>query len=416
MKSQLRRLASLAQSHPLHLTSDVHLRPPTDGSLPRLGRVSSLVLTMGLSLVFSGVEASAADGSNEPSQQVAVWGRSRYGMAEIPNNLSSTIQVAAGFDHLLALHPDGSVTAWGSNLDGEREVPSNLGPVVAVYAGDWVSYALKADGTVVGWGGLDGANLVPVPAGVTDIVSLDVGYAVHVVALRRDGTVVAWGGNNFAGQGDVPEGLANVVQVSAGYGYSLALKADGTVVAWGSEVPMPQPTATHVVAVAAGWNDAFLLQADGQVIHWGPTGQTHGAPFPGISNAISIAANRGSVIALHRDGTLTQWPPAVTGASSVPMPQHLQGVTRISAHGDSAVAMIGLHPLEPYPLRIVPSTTSGPTLQLPTVRGRTYRLEGTPDFSSDTWHVIAIRPGIDADITYPAHQEPSAMFYRLFPY
>lgn len=415
MKSELRLLPSLDPSHSLQLTHGLDPCPSPDAKLAPLGILGRLLLTMGLGLCLSFSESMAGEGPKSTAPEVVVWGASRYGMAEVPVGLSP-VQVSAGYDHVLALLPNGSVTAWGSNLDGESEVPADLGPVVAVYAGDWVSYALKADGSVVGWGGATGANLVPVPNDVTDVVALDVGYAVHVLALRRDGTVLAWGGNNFAGQWDVPEGLTNVVQVSAGHGYSLALQADGTVVSWGSQVPMPQPTATHVVAVEAGWWDAFLLQADGRVIHWGSTGLTSGNPFPGISNAVSIAANRGSVIALHRDGTLTQWPPALTGEGSVPMPPNLHGVSRISAKGDSALALVGMNALEPYPLHIVPSLISGPTLQLPTARGHTYRLEGTPDLSSDTWHVIAIRPGVDANLTFPAHQDAHAMFYRALPY
>jgi alpha-tubulin suppressor-like RCC1 family protein len=147
-----------------------------------------------------------------------------------PAGLSGVTQVAAGYDHVLALKSDRNIVGWGNDANSKATAPADAMPALDVAAGTWHSVALRADGTVRAWG-LNTNNVLSVPAGLTNVVAVRCSD-YHTLALRDNGTVVAWG-LNTSGQCNVPAGLADVVAVDASPSRSFALKADGSVVAWG---------------------------------------------------------------------------------------------------------------------------------------------------------------------------------------
>jgi hypothetical protein len=135
-------------------------------------------------------------------------------------NLTNAVQVAAGYDHHLALLAEGTVVAWGTDDYGQADVPAGLTGVVGIAGGEFHSVALKGDGTLVAWGRDDGGQC-DVPPDLTNAVAIAAG-AGHTLALRADGTVVAWG-SDWYGQTNVPPGLTNVVGIGAGGTYSMAI-------------------------------------------------------------------------------------------------------------------------------------------------------------------------------------------------
>ena len=199
--------------------------------------------------------------------------------------LGGIVQVAAGFNHTLALSGDGKVYAWGWNSYGEtgrgtaqtqEMLPATvklvdgteLGNIVQVVAGYHYSLALAADGRVYAWGdngyeqlGLGAAHgkhysaeLVKDVTGtapLANIVMLAAGR-LHALALDNKGRVLSWGFANDGRLGAGPNGkrafngrplpvvgadglgeLANVVSVGAGPDHSVAVLADGTMLTWG---------------------------------------------------------------------------------------------------------------------------------------------------------------------------------------
>ncbi len=199
--------------------------------------------------------------------------------------LGGIVQVAAGFNHTLALSADGKVYAWGWNSYGEtgrgtaqtqEAVPatvkladgSELGNIVQIVAGYHYSLALAADGRVYAWGdngyeqlGLGAAHgkhysaeLVKDVTGtapLANIVMLAAGK-LHGLALDNKGRVLSWGFANDGRLGAGPNGkrafngrpmpvvgtdglgeLTNVVSIAAGPDHSVAVLADGAMLTWG---------------------------------------------------------------------------------------------------------------------------------------------------------------------------------------
>ena len=248
-------------------------------------------------------------------------------------------QVAAGYDHSIVLASDGTVYTWGYNFygqlgNGNTGTDSNVPVAVStsgtpmagktitqVAAGYDHSIALASDGTVYTWGYNDYGQLgngnpgtdsnVPVavstsgtPMAGKTITQVAAGGG-HSIALASDGTVYTWG-LNVAGQlgngntgtdSNVPVAVSTgeelsgktITQVAAGIAHSIALASDGTVYTWGyndygqlgngnpgtnSNVPVAVSTigvlsGKTITQVAAGGYYSIALASDGTVYTWG---------------------------------------------------------------------------------------------------------------------------------------------------
>jgi len=270
--------------------------------------------------------------------------------------------LGAGFNHQLAVLPDGSVYGWGSNLSGQlgrspQEVPVTQTPVqaegvsgaVAVAGGDRFSLALLEDGTVMAWGSNEGGSLgrgtgkevfSPEPAVVPGVehVKAIAADGEKALALLEDGTVMSWGAGGGLGAGHKggPEpspitGLSGVKAIATGKRFSLALLEDGTVESWGwtddgelgngnlgeedRETPAPVPGLEHVKAISAAGDTATALLEDGTVKGWGD-GQEEAfgteafvrystpTTIEGLSGVTAIATGYHFNLALLEDGSV----------------------------------------------------------------------------------------------------------------
>lgn len=237
---------------------------------------------------------------------------------QIPG-LRDIVQIAATYDHALALRRDGAVFAWGEEVDGLRgdarpshppvtQVPG-LPAILQVATAARHSLALGQDGRVYAWGSNGQGELgsgaasepappAPVP-GLDKVVAITAGLKTSL-AVKQDGSVWAWGSNqsamlgNGARGGSASEGNAlspvrvpgvtGARQIVAGEGFVLALISDGTVRAWGFDgygeigvgtsggyhtSPTRIPSLAKVVGLNAGGYRAFAITADGRLWHWG---------------------------------------------------------------------------------------------------------------------------------------------------
>lgn len=224
------------------------------------------------------------------------------------DTLSSSVGIAAGENHYLALKGDGTVWSWGTNYYGElgngtstrSDTPvqvTGLAGVTQVAAVADVSYALKSDQTVWTWGRsylFDGTqeHLTPVAvSGLSQVVALAPGNN-HCLALTADGSVWAWGANwngelgDGTGHWQYPpvkvQGLGPVQAIACGDFHSLALGTDGTVWAWGRNAegqlgdgtltqrnaPFQVPGLAGITAISAGANHSLAISPT-QSFAWG---------------------------------------------------------------------------------------------------------------------------------------------------
>ncbi len=260
--------------------------------------------------------------------------------------------VAAGFEHQVAIRSDGTVYDWGA-INGAPASASNIVSVAAGGSG-YIIYrnhtvALKVDGTVLAWGDND-CGQATVPAGLTNIVAVAAG-GMHSVALRDSGTVVVWGDNTYfqtnlpmmrITNSAFPSGhyvpLSNVTAVAAGYRHTLARMEDGTMTGWGnSPFSASWYNLTGVAAMAAAYDYNVVLGSNGSVLAGGNSISTilHSNGVAVAAGGDSSTSNHG--LALLKDGTVYAWGANTYGQSTVP--PGLSNVVAVAAERYSSFAL-----------------------------------------------------------------------------
>ncbi|HET7013378.1 MAG TPA: PASTA domain-containing protein [Streptosporangiaceae bacterium] len=306
----------------------------------------------------------------------------RLNPAPVPG-LTGVIQIAAGYQHVLALKSDGTVWAWGYNAfrelgDGtttDRATPfqiPGLTGITQISASYYDSMARASDGSVWAWGhngfgelgdGTTTNRATPVKLpGLSGVAQVSAGYE-HGLAVKSDGTVWAWGNNalgqlgigttaNHASPVQVP-GLTGVTQVAAGQTHSLAVGPGGSVWAWGDDTAsglgdgatteQKSPISiglTGIIQIAAGVNQGAAVTSNGALYLWGKNIPTQGidpgqGPIPGIFALPSNAQGSAEAVqvSLGVGGGLA------VGISAATVPSV---VGRVEAQATAAVSAAGL--------------------------------------------------------------------------
>ena len=212
----------------------------------------------------------------------------------------------------LAILANGAVRCWGTNCPPRVGGPPQ--DAVAVAAGYNHYLVLHTNGTVEQIRGV-GSNMPPVPADAqTGVIAVEAGV-VHSVALRADGRVVAWGEPSPPSLGGLPnpnatipaDAQTDVTAIAAGYYHTLALRDDGTVVQWGSSGSAPTSALHDIVAIGAGWGPSLAVTKDGEAIEWDSSGNLSSVPALAQSDVVQVAAGAEHRLALRSDGTVVAW-------------------------------------------------------------------------------------------------------------
>jgi len=351
-------------------------------------------------------------------EPVIAWGNNDSGQITLPQGLATTVAIAAGYNHNLALKRDSSVMAWGANTDGQCQVPSGLTKVAAVAAGNSFSLALKLDGTVAGWGS------VAVPSGLSNITAISAGEN-YALALRRDTTVTDWGLYGFP-PSSIPSGLSNVTAISAGYYHSLALKVDGTVVQWRNAtswntnfscgIPVP-PGLSNIVGIAAGLDYSLALKSNGRVAAWGCAMHAVTMVPEGLSNVVAIAAGHYHALALKSDGSIVGWGDNANGQVSVPAA--LSRAISIGAGSLHSLALAQVWQADQVTTRMRPlsAVSGGFQASFTGIPGLTYTLQRSEVISGPWSEFAYITVGSDGLGTWADTNAPpvSAYYRAVFP-
>ena len=172
------------------------------------------------------------------------------GYGTTPPALGVCTKITSSENHLLALQINGNVAAWGDNTQGQCNVPNDLGTATEIAAGGHSYYedycgggqcrfwnyghslAIQSSGIVKGWGN-NSSGQSYIPSNLGRCIKIAAG-GWHNVAIRTDNTVKAWG-ENGSGQCNVPLDLGGCIDIAAGESGTVALQANGVARAWGSQ-------------------------------------------------------------------------------------------------------------------------------------------------------------------------------------
>lgn len=179
------------------------------------------------------------------------------------SNLRNVVYIAAGKNHTVAVHENGSCTLLGYSSNLVMSCFENLKNITQVSIGSAHSAAVNkdADWFVAGsaaYGKEDLSWNLP--------VSKLVCGGDHTIALNNNGAVVATGANNY-GQCET-QSWRDIVDVAAGALHTVGLRSDGTVVATGhNQYGQCNVNGwTDIVAIACGDYFTVGVRANGQIL------------------------------------------------------------------------------------------------------------------------------------------------------
>ena len=225
----------------------------------------------------------------------------RLPMVVLPDGVE-VVDVAAGYEHGLALTDDGRLLAWGDNTYGQ------LGD------GTFDPHETPVEITI---------------AGASDVVAVAASGSNSSMALTLDGDVYVWGSNSQGQLGTGAAGanspVAELVQISwsalglpgdteitaiaaTGTG-CLALTSTGKVIFWGATLPSPiyppmvVPLPSPAVSISGGFNFLALATADGK-LYTGDASGPFEVPLPDQAQVTTMAAGSGVFVAITSDGRL----------------------------------------------------------------------------------------------------------------
>jgi len=268
-----------------------------------------------------------------------------FAMLRVPSSLAGNVKDINGFSNFtLGLDKEGKVYVWGytknplSGIDLSLLPPALEGGAVQVAAGYDHAVAITPQGELVGWGNETQrqypTDLSQIPGGHLDparVSQLACGY--QSTALVYEGKLYLWGNANaMLNMSALSEETARhteetgvgVSQVALGSFNAVALYEDGTVASGG--VLGKQSTAVssrggrvknlaeylregRVIDVAATDNCFAFLMSDGEILVFG--GGEHGesdiAAIPADDRAVKLLAGSRHFVALTEGGRTYAW-------------------------------------------------------------------------------------------------------------
>ncbi|WP_352420800.1 ABC transporter permease subunit [Proteiniborus sp.] len=265
-----------------------------------------------------------------------MWGKTRISSAiniknlpideatKKPVDMGKITNIAAGYDHALALNDQGILFAWGNNRQKQASIPmevKSLKNIKDIYAGYQCSIVLTEDGRSIYFGNtmnndynefhpyqgklqkiavtadavmgltIDGQAVYlgsqqnsysNVPANMGKIVDIAT-TASTMAAVNDQGKVFVWGNVSVdKGEGKVPETESKIVSIKGGRYHYTALTENKDVVAWGanyynqSTVPKKVINA-DIQQVYTGFYQNYAVTTQGDVLTWGLKGYLFGS-------------------------------------------------------------------------------------------------------------------------------------------
>ena len=216
-----------------------------------------------------------------------VWGNDRLGQADIPQKAQGKkfVQIGASTQYSAALTEDGYLYIWGNEGAADVKVKKEFQNHIAKFAlADYAYVCLMDDGSVQYTGyKTTSAYAVNIPEGLDSGVIDIAASSTSLAAVTEDGEIKMWGIME-KGENNIPEMDGEIVKLYGGRYHYTALLDNGKVISWGddhfgqAETPKSLADGTKKVKdIQVGYYQNYAFCEDGSVITWGLKGYLLGS-------------------------------------------------------------------------------------------------------------------------------------------
>jgi alpha-tubulin suppressor-like RCC1 family protein len=101
---------------------------------------------------------------------VVAWGADFYSVVSGIPRSNDVVAIAAGDEHGLALHENGTISTWGVNNQGQLTIPPGLCLGAGIACGRYHNLVLCRDGTVAAFGSSPSSEITNVPADLPGLI------------------------------------------------------------------------------------------------------------------------------------------------------------------------------------------------------------------------------------------------------
>ena len=232
-----------------------------------------------------------------------VWGNTRLSQADIPQKAQRKefVQIGASTQYSVALTKDGYLYLWGNGNTADIKVKKDYQNHIVKFAlSDYAYVCLMDDGSVkyTGYNATTSYAQIPegLESGVTDIAASSTTFA----AVDGNGKVAIWG-NVTNGENDVPEFEGEIREIYGGRYHYTALLDTGKIISWGNnhfgQAKVPDNLAEGkdcVQDIYVGYYQNYAVKEDGKIDTWGLKGYIMGTDNLG-RDVLTRLVNGGSV-------------------------------------------------------------------------------------------------------------------------
>lgn len=245
-----------------------------------------------------------------------IWGQTKItpkiNLKDIPSELKGAkiTDVAAGFDHVMALTEDNQIIAWGNSRLKQTHVDPDAtkkGKIIQMVAGHQMSAVVTERGYCFYWGN-EAINDVRVKQKQQGTIAKVALTSDAMIGLTKDGEVLYLGKQQNA-YSNIPEELqSGVVDIAATGQSCAALKEDGTVVVWGNvtkgENKVPE-FSSKPVALSSGRYHYVAVTENNEVVAWGLNNYGQADVPAGLSDIDTVYTGYYQNYAVDKNGKVT---------------------------------------------------------------------------------------------------------------
>ncbi|PXX45567.1 peptide/nickel transport system permease protein [Hungatella effluvii] len=264
---------------PIFLPLDLSYSDATQQNVPPTRKLAAVPEALKSDLKKLSVGTTYGIGCDNAGQ-VYTWGYTKItdkiDLAEIPDEVreAKIVDVAAGYDHVLALSDKGRLYVWGNTRLSQADIPQKAQKkdIILIGASTQYSAALTKEGYLYLWGNGNTADIKVKKDYQNHIAKFALSDYAYV-CLMDDGSIQYTGYNATTSYAQIPEGLeSGVIDIAASSTTFAAVTDDGEVAVWGNvtngENEVPEFDG-EIREIYGGRYHYTALLDTGKIISWG---------------------------------------------------------------------------------------------------------------------------------------------------